>query len=154
MIGITESDNGGKTRTQQALKKVQEDLPEKIRARLNAVWDKIWNDAIMLCPVETGALASSIKVIEGGMLGESGLIKAFTIFDKTIMAGDIIIVNPRSGMPTSEYALLVHDGHPTKSGGSVPAQPFLTDALAMNETELMAAVDDAMKLIGQDYEGD
>lgn len=152
MIGIFESDNGTKAECRKKLEKFQETLPEEIRKRLDMVWDKIWNDAIMLCPIETGALAASIKVIEGGMGGFLGGIVAFPIYDKTIVAGDIAVTNPKTNIPTSEYALLVHDGHPTKGGGFVSANPFLLDALRMNEAELMEAVDEAMKMAGQDYE--
>lgn len=154
MIGIFESDDGTKAECQKKLERFQEQLPEEIRKKLNAVWEKIWMDAIMLCPIETGALAASIKIIEGGIGGLMGGIAALAVYDKTIVAGDITVENPKTGIPTSEYALLVHDGHPTKGGGFVPANPFLLDALRMNEAELMEAVDEAMKMAGHDYEVD
>jgi hypothetical protein len=158
VIIISETDDGTKMKTKYEIEKFSRKLPEEIRAELEEIWDKIWMEAINLCPIDTGALASSIKVLEGasetlgGMGG--GNVKTVTagpslsgelVFDRTIMAGDEIIINPKTGKSTAVYASLVHDGHMMRDGTFWHGVPFLTEAVAKYEGELMAAVDKAIQ---------
>ena len=155
MIGITESDDGTKGRTKQEVQDISDNLPEAIAHELDIVWQKIRDLAIDLCPKETGALASSIELeSEGG----SGTISATStsggdFYSNSIFAGNDDVVNPISGKPTSEYAILVHDGHMMKDGMFWEGVPFLTEAVAAYEDELDAAVDRALDELGANTQG-
>lgn len=119
-----------------------------VRQKLNMLIDKIVDEAIARCPKVTGTLASTIRAVQGaaGLFG--GGMKAFSIYDMSIVAGDPSVINPKSGRPCN-YAEWVHDGHPTKSGGFVVGQPFLTEAMMMYENEIDRVVDEALKKIGK-----
>jgi hypothetical protein len=155
-MAIIESDDGTKQEVIETIENVEKKLPEEIAAELNQIWWAIWMDAIDLCNKLTGALASSINVIEGGMVVEGGMGMSRTprmpigdwMFNRSIIAGDITIINPITGKPTSMYAEWVHEGHAMRDGTIWEGNPFLTDALDAHEEELNAAVDKAMEELG------
>ncbi|OGD52570.1 hypothetical protein A3K80_00535 [Candidatus Bathyarchaeota archaeon RBG_13_38_9] len=150
-IVLFESDNGTKQLTIDRLNELRKKIPEEYEKALDVVWDKIFLTAIMLCPVDTGTLMSTIRIERGGgvMSGFSG-IKAITIFDSTIVAGDERIINPKSGQPCI-YSTWVHDGHFDRGGKWVPAQPFLTDAVNAHEEELERALDNVNKALEENF---
>jgi len=152
MVVIEESDGGTKALMKKKLKKMKESVDQAIAGELNLVWANILNDAIRFCPKETGALASTIKIIEG-MLGGLGMGRMVgkAVFDRTIIAGDATIINPKSGIPVI-YASWVHDGHIMPDGTFWGGIPFLTEALANNEGDLMKAVERALKRLGKEFE--
>lgn len=145
-IILKESDDGTK---QQVIKKVKEfdkNIDDALKQKLDEVWDKILWDAIMECPIITGTLASTIRVVEGafgGLMG--GHVAGRMVFDRTITAGDETVTNPRSGQPCI-YAQWVHDGfiHP-RSGRFIAGNPFLEIALERNFPELEKAIEEAFK---------
>jgi hypothetical protein len=157
-VVITESDNGTKGRVKQTLRDISTELPAQVAQELEDVWNRIWMDAIDLCPKKTGALAASINVISGGIGVGGGLGQERTarspisnwIFDRTIVAGDETVINPETGKTTAEYAEWVHDGHIMRDGTFWEGVPFLTQALMAHEAELEAAVAKAMKELGID----
>jgi hypothetical protein len=122
-----------------------EELEEQIRIELDAVMQRVLEASISLCPKSTGALASSISL-------ESGVISAGDFYGCNISAGDPSIVNPVSGKPTSEYAMLVHDGHVMRDGSIYEGVPFLEEALMMYEEEIEACVDRALSELGYNQE--
>jgi hypothetical protein len=136
----------------QEMENISKELPKAVAEELNKVWMKIWEDAIDRCPKKTGALAASINVIEGaiGLIG-AGLtmnprstIGQF-IFDRTLTAGDVTVINPETKKPTSEYAQWVHEGHIMRDGHMWEGVPFLTEALKAHEAELESAIAKALK---------
>jgi hypothetical protein len=156
MIGIFESDNGTKEKTKMEIQDISGDLPDQIRAELEGIWQQVKNTAIDLCPKDQGSLASTIDIVEGADVG-SGIsqttLTGQEIANFSIVAGSDDIFNPKTGKPTSEYAILVHEGHIMRDGTFWEGVPFLTEALLMYEDELEAAVDRAMSEMGINTQG-
>jgi len=148
-VALEETEKG-KAEIRDSLDKYRKELGRGtvIKRKLDEVIDRIVEDAILGCPKDTGTLASTIKAVEGasGIFGAG--IKGFTVYDKSIVAGDPSVTNPKTGRPCI-YAPLVHDGHATKSGGWYAGSPFLSDAIMAHEDEVERAVDEALKTIGQ-----
>jgi len=157
-MAISEDDNGTKQALMESLENIAEKLPEEVAAELNRIWWEIWMDAIDFCSktMDTGALASSINVIEGGMVVSGGMGMSRIprqpignwIFDRSIIAGDETVMNPLTGKSTALYAEWVHDGHIMRDGTFWEGNPFLQDALDAHEAELEEAVDKAMRELG------
>jgi hypothetical protein len=127
-------------------------INKKVKSRLEDVWHKIYEMAVMNCPVDTMTLVGTIRMITGlDAYGSSAMGGGapsggygVSMFNGTITVGDST-VNPKNRKTSAEYAALVHDGNATASGGWVPARPFLTDALAYYESELLEAIDEALR---------
>lgn len=157
-VVVYESDNGTKQMVMDTIQSISEELPEGVATELDRVWWAIWMDAIAFCSktMDTGALASSINVVEGGMVVQGGMGMSRTprepvgnwIFDRSIVAGDVTVINPKTGKPTALYADWIHDGHAMRDGTFWEGNPFLTDALAAHEEELNAATEKAMRELG------
>jgi len=157
VIAVFEMDDGTKIRCKEEMERMSRELPEQFKLELEEIWDKIYQAAIELCPKATGSLANSIYLLEGAtriLGGLTGNIKTVTagpslsgeiVCDRTITAGDEMVINPDTLKPTSEYASLVHDGHSMRDGTFWHGVPFLTDAVAMYEDELNAAVERALQ---------
>jgi len=150
MIGIEENDNGTKRGVRETMKRMEKDLTEETKAELEAIWSLIEQAAVDLCPKDTGALASTVKSSEGG--GEGTISASSDIFNKSLIAGDDGVINPKTGKPTSMYAGLVHDGHTMRDGTMWEGIPFLVEALLMYEGELEQAVDKAVQNIQEGSE--
>jgi len=150
-IQITEDDNGTKRLTINKLKKVSKRLTPELRAELDQVWDNVLMDAIGECPILSGALASTIRIVEGAFGGMMGGVVGRMVFDRSITAGDETILNPR-GVPTSHYASSVHDGytHP-RSGNWIAGYPFLEIALDRNMADLERAINRVLKSLGEKF---
>jgi hypothetical protein len=97
-----------------------DELPEALEGLPDRISEAAWaalglEEAVpiakALCPVDTGALAGSIRVERTGPLGSA------------LVAGGSEYTNPRTGRPV-DYAAVVHEG---TSGR--PARPFLRQAL-------------------------
>ena len=88
-------------------------IPQKIEAAAQATLGMPFMVAAAkaFCPVDTGALMSSIRAEMRGDLSAA------------LVAGGGGYVNPRTGMPV-DYARYVHDGT-----SRVPARPFLLQAV-------------------------
>lgn len=140
-VGIFETDNGTKKRTIEELTEIRDSLEESVRAELDAIMQSVLATAIDLCPKDTGALASSISL-------ENGVISSGDFYGCSIYAGSEDIINPKTGKPTSEYALMVHDGHVMPNGEFWEGMPFLDMAFAQYEGELQACVDKALSEMG------
>lgn len=151
-IVLSETDNGTKREVVEALKKYDKKLSKTVADRLEQVWDQILWDAIMECPIVTGTLVSTIKIVEGAFGDMMGThIAARTVFDRSIVAGDETIINPRTGQPCI-YAQWVHDGHSQSGTGRwIAGHPFLEIALDMNMAELETAIEAAMKEMEQTF---
>ena len=152
---VEESDGGSKKDTKKALKKLKKafDDGKEIAKELNKIWQKVKVDAITLCPKETGTLASTIRVTRlplGMMTGSWSRIKEVTIFNKSIIAGDITKINPKSKKPC-DYATWVHDGHKMRDGRMYAGVPFLTMAIARHEAELEKAINRALQKLGKKH---
>ncbi len=159
VAGIEEDDDGTKQGIVDSLNETNEKLIEEAQEKLSAVWQKILDTAIMLCPIDTGTLQSTIRLIEGDSTPEGasytpeggGGEKAVTIFNGTIIAGDENITKP-DGSPCI-YAEWVHDGHFDRSGRWVEGQPFLEEAILEHEAELDEAINEVMDAIGAEQGG-
>jgi hypothetical protein len=118
-------------------------LTIEAKSELEKVWDKIYRETVSTCPFDTGTLVGTIKMATGSKAGEqmdtssSGLNK--TIFNGTIVVGDDAVLHPNTGIPTSWYAIWVHDGSIYVDG-----RPFLTEAFLKYEQELEDAIKNAI----------
>ena len=121
------------------LGKISDNLEGAVAQELQEIMLQVQQLAVELCPKETGALASSIS-LEGGAISASN----GDFFDCSIYAGSEDVVNPISGKPTSEYAMLVHDGHMMRDGDFWEGVPFLEEAMMTFEPELEACVNKAL----------
>lgn len=151
MAYIVKDDLGSNKKTQTALIQMEKDIQEgkDIDNELNRAWSKVLMDAVIGCPKDTGSLVSTIRIVKtplGAMTGNVSPVKSLTIFDRTIVAGDLMMINPKTHGPV-DYASYVHDGY-MKNGLIYSGRPFLTNALAKNDVELMKAVDRALRKIG------
>jgi hypothetical protein len=147
MIGIKETDNGTKRRTIGQIADFQKKFDNETRQGLENVWNKIYEDAVANCPVDTMSLVGTIKLVTGDKAGQQVLNSTIigsgmsqTVFNGTITVGDDAVINPKNGIPTSWYAIWVHDGHWDAGGKWVAGRPFLSDAFDKYEAELMAAI--------------
>jgi hypothetical protein len=130
---------------QNDIRTLRDDLPDAVCDELDAVWQKIRDLAIDLCPKESGALASSIEIeSEGGSgsIGRSGGTQG-EFYSNSIYAGNDETFN-FEGQPTSQYAGLVHDGHAMRDGSWWEGCPFLEDAVDFYEEELNQIVNNAI----------
>lgn len=77
-----------------------------LASSLKELVERIYEESQMLVPVDTGALKESGRVEQTGMtrFGSSG--------EWAVIYGSDEVVNPKTGRPTSEYALVVHETHP------------------------------------------
>jgi hypothetical protein len=154
-ISISEEDKNLEP-TEKALENMRKDVQDskEIEQELAAVWEKIRNDAFIDCPKRTYSLASTIRVIKtpiSSTLSGISPIKSITIFDRTIVAGDEMVINPETKGPV-DYAGYVHDGY-VKDGIMYGGHPFLTNALADNDEKLNNAIERALRKLGKKYEG-
>jgi hypothetical protein len=117
------------------------DFPDAVASELQAVMEKVKETAVDLCPKDTGALASSIS-LESGSISAS---RQGDFFEANIYAGSPDIINPKTGKATSDYAMLVHDGHMMKDGSMYEGVPFLVEAIMMYESEIEEAVNRALQ---------
>lgn len=148
-MAISETDNGTKQVVADTMRDYGVALPEAIAAELDTIWDQIRNDAIDLCPKESGALASSIELESEGGSGARGIasVSGNEFYHNAIYAGNDDTHNER-GQPTSLYVNWVHDGHKMPNGSFWEGVPFLTQALENHEAELEEAVDRALQEMG------
>src|SRR3972149_2368240 len=156
MTYITEDDKGTKKAMRNALDKTRRNFEDgsEIVMELNRVWDKILQDAIDICPKDTGSLARTIRIVKiplGISLGGLSEMKEITIFDRSIIAGDEMVINPKTKSGVN-YASYVHDGFIRQNGVVETGRPFLTEALALNEEELNRAIERALNKLGKKFE--
>lgn len=156
-IVISEDDAGTKRKTINALEKTRKDIAagRDITKELDRIWRAIKDDAYNLCPKDTGALANSIRIVKiptGAMISGWSRIKEVSIYDRSIVAGDITKTNPKTKKPV-DYATWVHDGHRMPDGKLFTGVPFLTEAIALHDEDLNKAIQRALKKIGRKYEG-
>jgi hypothetical protein len=123
------------------LAQIRDSLEDSIKQELDAIMQKVKESAISLCPKSSGALASSIEI------DNSGTVQAGDFYGNSISAGSPDIINPITGKATSDYALLVHDGHAMPNGSFWEGVPFLTEAYLLYESEIENAIDRALKEI-------
>ena len=157
MAYIYKEDKGSNKDTQDSLRQMEKDVQEarEIEAELSRVWDKIKTDAFLDCPKDTWSLANTIRIVKSPMLsmtGDVSPIKSITIFDRSIVAGDLMRINPKTKGPV-DYASLVHDGYVMQNGRVFNGRPFLTNALSKNDAELEKAIDRALTKLGKKFEG-
>jgi len=108
---ISESDGGTKKKLKKEIKKFKGGVKDGVAIELEKVMRKIRDDAVAICPKETGTLASTIRIASvptGMMTGAWSRIKEIMLFDKSIIAGDITKINPKSGRPV-DYACFTKD---------------------------------------------
>lgn len=145
-IAVSETKRG-MFEAQQDIRTIRDDLPDAVVDELDAVWQKIKDLAVDLCPKESGALASSVELESEGGSGKIAISGSHTqgeeFYSNAIYAGNDSTYN-FSGQPTSQYAQSVHDGHMLPDGSFWEGTPFLEDALDAFEDELNSIVDKAL----------
>jgi len=160
-VVLEETDRGSKKRLWNALERMFKD-----RTEWNIAWDEFWTkveeDAKVLCPVDTGALRESIRVInieeaESVNIGapEYAVIQTTDIQSdgRIIVAGDETMMNPKTFRPV-DYAQAVHDGHVSKSGKWVEGTRFLETAIDLNMPHLLARIESYIDKEKNKFSGD
>jgi hypothetical protein len=158
MVDVIESGEKGKKDTILALQKLENSIKDgkEIEEELDNVFYKVEVDAFLDCPKDTSMLASTIKIVKtpiGTMDGTVSSIKSITIYDRTIVAGDLTARNPKTKGPVN-YAGWVHDGYISKDGTVHSGRPFLTNALAKHDAELTSAINRALDKLGKKFSGE
>jgi hypothetical protein len=154
VTAIKIDDNGSIKRCRDALGRYSANIsgadPE-IEMQLQRAWNKVKMDAVYACPKDTGTLAGTIRIIRSEEVDEmSSINKSITMFDRAIIAGDLMKINPKSHEPCN-YAQIVHDGYMRKDGAVYIGVPFLTYALALNSEAIVDAIDKAMINLGAKF---
>ena len=160
-LEVDVTDNGSIDNVEVSMQTITSNINEYVAEQLAETWEAIKSLAIELCPKDTGALASSIMLeSEGGGSGMGGGMgggvsgiaggEGGAFYSDSIFAGSDDVVNPISGVPTSVYALFVHDGHMMKDGSFYEGVPFLADAVDAYQEELNNCVNDALDEMGID----
>jgi hypothetical protein len=153
-MNVSVDDKGSIKRCRDALGRYSENIsgadPE-IEMQLQRAWNKVKMDAVLMCPKDTGTLAGTIRVVRSEEVdGISSVNKSITMFDRAILAGDLMKINPKSHEPCN-YAQIVHDGYMRKDGAIYIGVPFLTYALALNEGTIQDALDKALINLGTKF---
>lgn len=156
VIVVHEDDDGTKKKTREALVRTRDDFAKGtiIANELEKVLRRVRNTAYERCPKVTGTLANTIRITRipmGTMTGGWSQMKSITIFNMSIIAGDLMTMNPITGKPC-DYATWVHDGHNMRDGNFWGGIPFLTEAFAQHNQEVNKAIDRALKKIGKKFE--
>lgn len=159
VVVIEESDGGTKKKAREAIQNLKKDFKTGniIAKELRKVMIKIREDAKLICRQEaydTGTLYRTIRISRipmGVMTGGWSHVKAITIFNMSVVAGDLTKINPKTNRPC-DYASWVHDGHRMRDGSFFSGVPFLTEAVAKNAAELEKAIERALKKLGKKYE--
>lgn len=156
MAYVEETDNGTKRQTREALQKTRDNFKKgkDIEFELTKVWNKVKEDAYDGCPKDTVSLASTIRVVKiplGQLSSAWSRIKEITMFDRSIVAGDITKINPKTKRPV-DYAVFIHDGFTRKNGRFYNGVPFLSNALALNSEEINRAIERALRKLGKRFE--
>jgi hypothetical protein len=136
---IEETDYGSKGRAIAATKQFPVVLSGEARWRLRVWWEKVLETARLLCPIGTGTLMATGRIVDkaspdvGGSFEVARSINDELISSMIVFGG--ILVNPISGR-ICDYAQAVHDGHFTVNGRWIPPQQFVTDAMNLHMMEL------------------
>lgn len=154
-VVIKEDDSGTKKKMREALVRTMNDFGDgtEIAKELKGVMNRVRNTAYMKCPKVTRTLANTIRVVRipmGTMTGSWSQVKSITIFNMSIVAGDLMAINPITGRPC-DYATWVHDGHKMRDGSFWAGIPFLTEAFAEHDQDINKAIERALKKIGKKF---
>jgi len=129
-IKIEETDKGTKRAAKKAIKKILKGSPEQFKRKMKRYVRRVRRDAKRFCPVDTGALQSSIRLVSMEDIPKGSFVAARDItLTHQIIAGGPPYINPNTKRIVN-YAQAVHDGVPSKG---IPPTPFLIDALAVNK---------------------
>jgi hypothetical protein len=147
-MSVEVTDSGTMIQTELTMEEIRRNIEMEVASQLDIIWIQILGAAVELCPKETGALASSIRLesesgYARGAIGVAG-IAGEEFYSNSIYAGRFDVINPVTGEPTDLYALFVHDGHALPNGGFYEGVPFLAEAVEEYQSELDACVDRAM----------
>lgn len=143
---IIEWDWGTKKATVQQMKKIQLGAPPILQHKLFGWWRKVYQSALVYCPVETGALRASIRLQTGPNHKPYDVSRGECISELYITAGGGGVINPKHKREV-DYAEAVHDGTLT-----TPSNPFLNRAMADHMTELDNLLQQHSNMIGQWWE--
>jgi len=129
-IKLEETPKGTKRAAKKAIKKILKGSPEQFKRKMKRYVRKVKRDAKRFCPVDTGTLQTSIRLVsmEDIPKGSFEVARDVTLTHQ-IIAGGPPFINPNT-KHVVDYAQAVHDGVPSKG---IPPTPFLTDALAVNK---------------------
>jgi len=161
---IVETDMGTKGATVKAMDRLKAHASQKFDKMVFEYWVAVYNTALQLVPVDTGALRASIRIQKAKPTGQVFERAATLDIVETgyyIVAGGNGVINPKHRKEV-DYARAVHDGY--FRGGTqlavviglkrkkrvgigrwVPGNPFLTKAIQANAGTLRDLVDKYMK---------
>jgi len=148
MIGLQETDSGTKDMVKYSLTKGQREMIDKWYDSLTEIWDKILEEAIMECPIDTGTLVSTIRIVDNAGPPFGGQ-KAITIYDTSIVAGDPFVINPKTGRPC-DYACFTENNF-VVSNPKVYSIPELQEGIKVYSFEDFEEVEGIRK---RDWNGD
>ena len=147
-IELIETDYGTKKKTRKVISKIQKGKGKMFHRSMLKYINKVLDDAKRLCPVDTGTLQSSIRLITREAMGKGSFIAGRDITEEFyIIAGGPPYFNPKHKR-FCDYAQAVHDGTLR-----MPARPFLTDALAKNKAELDKITGKYIQWINETWSG-
>ena len=137
LIKLEETDKGTKQAAKKAIKAITIKSPEQFKRRMARYVKKVREDARRFCPVDTGALQSSIRLVsmENIPKGHFEAARDITLTHQ-IVAGGLPFFNPNTKRVV-DYGQAVHDGVPSKG---IPPTPFLSDAIAVNKPYFDATI--------------
>lgn len=151
VVIVRETDSGSKKRAMQATYRTAHAGATTTQNEMLKWLSKVVMLAKSLCPVETGTLARTIRIVTQAPTGGFFEVVKNPLENKIgvtalITAGGWL-VNPKTGF-ICDYAQAVHDGHLTRGGGYYAGVPFLTMAIDASEAEYQEMV----KKIGDAHE--
>lgn len=140
----------------EATKRVDNVAKKKFQKSIDDWWKRVRDLAKSKCPVDTGTLQSTIRIIYSpvteigfGAFYEVTATETNIEVDRMLVAGGMLI-NPKTGR-ICDYAEVVHDGFPPENR---PANPFLDDAINEMEPELMTIMSQFMNEIEREWRRD
>lgn len=136
---VVESDRGSKQRAISAGARVARRGAEVYQREFLHWLSKVVMLAKRYCPVDTGTLAKTIRIVTKAPTGVYFEVIRDPLQNKIDVTALITaggwLVNPKTGR-ICDYAEAVHDGHVTRGGGYYFGVPFMTMAIDQCTPEL------------------
>jgi len=148
-IELIETDYGTKQKTRQAIRRIVTDKPREFHKLLREYLEQVVADAKAGCPVDTGALKRSIRLVSRETMPRGSFVAGRDVTENfMVIAGGPPFINPKTKR-FIDYAQAVHDGTLKQ-----PPRPFLTDSVAKNKPLLDRITDQYIKYIEHEWSRD
>lgn len=144
VVAVTETDKGSKQRAIRATVETAKVGATASQQEMLRWLNRVVMIAKQLCPVDTGTLARTIRIVTqaptGGFFEVTKDPLSNQIGVTALITAGGWMINPKTGR-ICDYAQLVHDGGPTSRGAGYRAGiPFLTMAIDQSESEYQQMV--------------